>query len=73
MLCMAASEPDRKLFTGSSDSKAQSWNVETEQAHRVLRTSSDQAPVTYNNYACRLTDRQGQPCLCLSTLACACN
>ena len=31
VLCMAASEPDRELFTGSSDSTARSWNVETGQ------------------------------------------
>ena len=41
---MAASEPDRELFTGSSDSTARSWNVETGQAIRVFE--GHQSPVT---------------------------
>ena len=41
---MAASEPDRELYTGSSDGTARSWNVETGQALRVFE--GHQAPVT---------------------------
>ena len=44
VLCMAASEPDRELFTGSSDGTARSWNIETGQAIRVFE--GHQAPVT---------------------------
>ncbi|XP_065888540.1 WD repeat-containing protein 86-like [Dysidea avara] len=41
---MATSEPDRELFTGSSDGTARSWNVETGQPLRVFE--GHQAPVT---------------------------
>ena len=44
VLCIAASEPDRELFTGSSDGTARSWNVETGQPLRVFE--GHQAPVT---------------------------
>ena len=44
VLCMATSEPDRELFTGSSDGTARSWNVETGQPLRVFE--GHQAPVT---------------------------
>jgi len=44
VLCMASSEADRELFTGSSDSTARSWNIETGQLLRVFE--GHLAPVT---------------------------
>jgi len=39
-----SSEADKELFTGSSDSTARSWNVETEHVLRVFE--GHQAPFT---------------------------